>query len=72
MKFTIEISEEELKKVALHALANDWDFKHTISEQLRKQIEESLDTFDMPTLNKMVTEFLVARHLGKMREDRDE
>lgn len=63
----ITINEEDLKTVILQKIASDmvWRFDSDIKDK----IEKSIKMIDQATINRMVTEYLVAEHLGKMRGD---
>ncbi len=63
----ITINEEDLKDVIIQKIASDmaWRFDSDFKDKILKSIK----MIDQATINRMVTEFLVAEHLGKMRGD---
>lgn len=64
---SITITEDELRTALIEKIASSiaWRLESSVGDKVKKSIE----MLDQAVINRMVTEYLVAEHLGKMRGD---
>lgn len=66
----ITVSEEKIKYAVIERIANSIAYDHEL--KIRDKIKKALDMIDQATISRMVTEYLVAEHIGKMRKEEHE
>lgn len=65
MKLEIEIPDSELHEKVVAEMVQRIEWK--IKEDFKAKVARSIEMIDQATVSRMVTEYLVAEHIGKMR-----